>query len=46
MITVTPGEQIEAGGKLYPISPLPQNPLDILEAWGLGKAMQKRNGLI
>lgn len=46
VITVTPGEQIEAGGKRYPISPLPQNLLDILEAGGLVKAMQKRNGLI
>ena len=46
LITVTPGEQIEAAGKRYPISPLPQNLLDILEAGGLVKAMQKRNGLI
>lgn len=46
LITVTPGEQIEAAGKTYPISPLPQNLLDILEAGGLVKAMQKRNGLI
>ena len=46
VITVTPGKQIEAAGKTYPISPLPQNLLDILEAGGLVKAMQKRNGLI
>lgn len=46
VITVTPGKQIEAAGKIYPISPLPQNLLDILEAGGLVKAMQKRNGLI
>lgn len=46
VITVTPGKQIEAAGKRYPISPLPQNLLDILEAGGLVKAMQKRNGLI
>ena len=45
-ITVAPGEQIEAGGEVYPISPLPQNLLDILEAGGLVKAMQKRNGLL
>ena len=46
VITVTPGKQIEAAGKTYPISPLSQNLLDILEAGGLVKAMQKRNGLI
>ena len=46
VITVTPGKQIEAAGKIYPISPLSQNLLDILEAGGLVKAMQKRNGLI
>ena len=46
VITVAPGEKIEAGGEVYPISPLPQNLLDILEAGGLVKAMQKRNGLI
>lgn len=46
LITVTPGKQIEAAGKRYPISPLSQNLLDILEAGGLVKAMQKRNGLI
>ena len=45
-ITVVPGEKILAGGKSYPISPLPQNLLDILEAGGLVKAMQKRNGLL
>ena len=46
VITVAPGEKIEAGGEVYPISPLPQNLLDILEAGGLVKPMQKRNGLI
>ena len=46
VITVTPGKQIEAAGKRYPISPLPQKLLDILEAGGLVKAMQKGNGLI
>ena len=46
VITVAPGEKIEAGGEVYPISPLPQNLLDILEAGGLVRAMQKRNGLI
>ena len=46
VITVTPGKQIEAAWKTYPISPLYQNLLYILEAGGLVKAMQKRNGLI
>jgi 3-isopropylmalate/(R)-2-methylmalate dehydratase small subunit len=45
-ITVTLGEKIEHEGTSYPISPLPQNLMDILEAGGLVKAMQKRNGLI
>ena len=45
-ITVTLGEKIEHDGNTYPISPLPQNLMDILEAGGLVKAMQKRNGLI
>ena len=45
-ITVTLGEKIEHDGNTYSISPLPQNLMDILEAGGLVKAMQKRNGLI
>jgi 3-isopropylmalate/(R)-2-methylmalate dehydratase small subunit len=45
-LTVAPGQALEAGGKTYPIQPLPQNLLDILEAGGLVRAMQKRNGLI
>ena len=44
-ITVTMGEKIHAGGKDYPITPLPENLMDILNAGGLVKAMQKRNGV-
>ena len=45
-ITVNVGESIEYNGKIYPISALPSNLLDILEAGGLVKAMQKLNGII
>ena len=45
-VSVTLGESIEHDGVSYPISPLPKNLTDILEAGGLVKAMQKRNGLI
>ena len=44
-ITVTMGEKIHAGGKDYPITPLQENLMDILNAGGLVKAMQKRNGV-
>ena len=44
-ITVNVGESIEYNGKSYPISSLPGNLLDILEAGGLVKAMQKLNGI-
>lgn len=44
-ILVEPGHQIVHDGVVYPISPLPQNLMDILEAGGLVRAMQKRNGL-
>ena len=43
-ITVHVGESIEYREKNYPISPLPQNLLDILEAGGLVRAMQRLNG--
>ena len=33
-------------GKTYPIHPLPDNLMDIINAGGLVKAMQKRNGII
>ena len=45
VITVTMGEKIQAGGKDYPITPLPENLMDILNAGGLVKAMQARNGV-
>ena len=45
-ITVNVGESIEYNGKTCPISALPDNLLDILEAGGLVKAMQKLNGII
>lgn len=44
-ITVTVGEKISANGREYPITPLPENLMDILNAGGLVKAMQKRNGV-
>ena len=45
-IEVIMNEKITAGGKDYPIQPLPDNLMDILNAGGLVKAMQTRNGLI
>lgn len=45
VITVTMGEKIEAGGREYPIASLPENLMDILNAGGLVKAMQARNGV-
>ncbi len=44
-ITVRVGEVILYKGREYPISPLPENLLDILEAGGLVKAMQRLNGI-
>lgn len=44
-IKVTVGEKIEANGKSFDISSLPENLLEILNAGGLVKAMRKRNGL-
>ena len=46
MLTVNPGEYLELNGKRYPISTLPDNLMDIINAGGLVKAMQKRNGII
>lgn len=43
MLTVTLNESIEHNDKQYPIHPLPQNLMDIINAGGLVKAMQKRN---
>ena len=45
-ITVTLGESIAFNGQTSPIHPFPQNLTDIIEAGGLVKAMQKRNGII
>ena len=44
-IEVTVGEKILAGSKEFPISSLPENLLDILNAGGLVKAMRRLNGL-
>ena len=44
-IKVNVGECVEANGKSFPISALPQNLLDIINAGGLVKAMRKLNGL-
>ena len=45
-LTVTLGENISYQGKDYPIASLPDNLMDIINAGGLVKAMQKRNGII
>ena len=45
-ITVAINESIECHGKQHPITSLPQNLVDILNAGGLVKAMQRRNGLV
>ena len=39
-------DALEFDGKTYPIHPLPDNLMDIINAGGLVKAMQKRNGII
>ncbi|MCC8017083.1 MAG: 3-isopropylmalate dehydratase [Lachnospiraceae bacterium] len=44
-ITVTVGEQITLGEKVFPIASLPDNLLEIIQAGGLVRAMRKRNGL-
>ncbi|MDD6196353.1 MAG: 3-isopropylmalate dehydratase [[Clostridium] aminophilum] len=44
-LTVSVGEKILREGKEYPSTELPQNLLDILEAGGLVRAMQKLNGI-
>ena len=44
-IEVIVGESIIHGGKSYPISSLPDNLLEILDAGGLVNAMRRRNGL-
>lgn len=44
-IEVKIGSCVEYNGKSYPISSLPENLLEIINAGGLVKAMRKRNGL-
>lgn len=44
-VTVKMGEAVSCNGKEFPITSLPDNLLDILNAGGLVKAMRKRNGL-
>ena len=44
-LDVTLGESIVHDSRGYPIQPLPQNLMDIIEAGGLVEAMKKRNGV-
>ena len=44
-ITVTVNENVECQGKKYPITSLPENLVEIINAGGLVKAMRARNGL-
>lgn len=44
-VTVNVNSDIEYNGEHYPITALPSNLLDILDAGGLVKAMRRRNGL-
>ena len=43
---MTMGESLSAHGQTFPIASLPQNLMDIINAGGLVKAMQKRNGIL
>ncbi len=45
-IDVIMNDKIVFNGRDYPIQPLPDNLMEILNAGGLVKAMQKRNGII
>lgn len=45
IVEVTVGEKITCKGTEFPVSSLPQNLLDIIDAGGLVKAMRRRNGL-
>ncbi len=45
MVTVTINAYIEHNDNQYPITSLPQNLVEIIEAGGLVKAMQKKNGV-
>ncbi len=44
-ITVTVNHDIDYNGKKYPITSLPENLVEIINAGGLVKAMRRRNGL-
>ena len=44
-ILVTVNQHIEYRGKHYPITSLPENLVEIINAGGLVKAMRRRNGL-
>lgn len=44
-ITVTVNQDVEYHGTKYPITSLPENLVEIIEAGGLVKAMRRRNGL-
>ena len=44
-VSVVMNEHIDYNGKEYPIASLPENPMDIIRAGGLVKAMRKLNGL-
>lgn len=44
-IEITMGEQIVCGENTFPITSLPQNLMDIINAGGLVKAMRRLNGL-
>ena len=45
-VTVVMNEHVDYNGKQYPIASLPENLMSIIQAGGLVKAMQKRNGII
>ena len=45
VIDVAVGDCVMAGCETFPLASLPQNLLDILEAGGLVRAMQKLNGI-
>ncbi len=44
-ITVKVNREIDCKGRSYPIQPLPENLMDILNAGGLVQAMRRMNGL-
>ncbi len=45
MLTVQMGEYLQLGDRTFPIASLPDNLMDIINAGGLVKAMQRRNGI-